>query len=310
MSAIKMLEAAEYNALSHRAGMPSFHFDVSFESSGALSYTGAGASSEIWESGRNWQVAQSIGNYSMTRRGYAGVTLDVKPVGVIPMRAQMVRSEFMWPTGIANAATLEIRKSAAQWEGEPVTCLLFAGGTTESPTVPSRRWEEMEYCIGNNSHLLRTHSVAPGTFAVFGYSRHLQFHGRSLADKVSIYVNGTAVADANFTVSDVTAADQALLAPAPPAPAPGQPFVTLSEGRILPMDVEGASGNIIEPVLLHVQLGPDRTVLESEVCAAADVRLAQKAQDFAKSFNLSGIAAGHVYLELRFQPAQNSGNLQ
>ena len=302
MEAIKTLEAAQYNAVSHRAGMPPFHFQGSFQSTGALSYTGTGETSEIWASGRNWQVSQSIGDYSMIRRGYAGVTVDEKPVNIIPMRAQMVRSEFMWPAGINNAAALEMRKSAAQSDGEPVTCLLFAGGA--SSQHPRRRadWKRWSTASETNRICCGFTPSRPAPLRCSGTSRHIQFHGRAMADHITIYVNGSVAADASFTISDVTPADEALLAVRRKSPRQANPLSTCPRAELIRMDADGPAGKTIEPVLLHVQLGPDRKVLESEVCAAANPRLAQNAQEWVKNIDLSGIAAGHVYLNVRFVP--------
>ena len=83
-----------------------------------------------------------------------------------------------------------------------------------------------------------------------------------------------------------------------------QPLVVLSYGRLIRLDTAGGAGENIELALLHVQLGPDRKVLESEVCAAADLSRAQRAQEWFKGADLSGIPAGHLYVNLRFVPHQ------
>ena len=57
-----------------------------------------------------------------------------------------------------------------------------------------RIWQEEEYCVDNNSGLIMVHSIAPGTFAVFGYNANQQFHGRTMPDRISIDVGGTLAA--------------------------------------------------------------------------------------------------------------------
>jgi hypothetical protein len=66
--------------------------------------------------------------------------------------------------------------------------------------------------VDNNSGLLQIYSRAPGTFAIYGYTQGLQFHGRSMPDHIAIFVGGVQTVDAQLvSVADPNAADTATL---------------------------------------------------------------------------------------------------
>lgn len=303
LAALNLLRGAAGNGVSHQPKMDPFHFQATFTATGNLTYTGSGELTEIWVSGQSWLVTETMGTYSMSRIGYAGVTADQQPISLIPMRAQMLRNEIMWVTAINDAGRQQIRTSAAQWNGKPVTCILLSN--VPGAITPTRLWEENEYCVANDSKLLQIHSIVPGTYAVFGYTKNLQFHGKSMADQIAIYVNGNQVIDSSFNIADPAAADQSLLAVPPQTAANGRPAIALSDARVITMDIAGgASGSAVQPVMIHLQLGADGAVLESEVSATANPSLTQRALDLVKTMNLGGTGMSHAFVNVRFLPAQ------
>lgn len=302
LAALNLLRAAADKAVSHKPQMKPFHFQASFTASGSVTYTGAGELSEIWMSGQSWRVTETLGNYSLDRIGYSGKSVDQKPVTFIPMRAQMLRNEIMWATAINAAGAQQIRTAAASWNGSPVTCILISGSGASALQSQTRLWVENEYCISNDSKLLQIHSMAPGTYAVFGYSRNLQFHGNATPDQIAIFVSGNQVIESNFSITDPAPADQSLLAVTPEMVAKGRPSVILSEGRIINLPSEGASGSVVEPVMLHVQLGPQGEVTDAELSAAANPSLVEQALSIVKN-NHFGPPGGHLYVNVRFTPA-------
>jgi len=305
-AALALLRRAGDNGVSHRPKMNPFSFKVTFTANGNLTYTGAGELTEIWMSGQNWRVTESIGNYSLARIGYAGQTADQQPVSVIPMRSHMLRNEVMWVTDINDAGSAQIRTSAAQWNGKPVTCILLSGGNGLGVTGPamqtqSRLWEENEYCVATDSGLLQTHSVAPGVYAVFGYTRNLQFHGQSMADRITIYVAGAQAVDGDFSITDPSAGDQSLLTPTPQAIANSRPSVPLNQPMKMRMNVAGpSSGDTVQPVMIHAQLDAEGNVLEAELSATANPALTQSALDIVKKMHLGG--SSQTYVNVRFVP--------
>lgn len=301
LAALNLLRSAADNGVSHKPKMEPFHFQAQFTATGNLSYTGSGDLGEIWMSGQSWRVTENLGSYSFARVGYAGQTVDQIPVTMIPMRAQMLRNEIMWVTAVNDAGTQQIRTAAAQWNGKAVTCILLSNVSGAATQSQSRLWEESEYCVANDSKLLQIHSPVPGTYAVFDYSKNLQFHGKAMPDQITIFVNGNQAVDSNFNIADPTSSDQSLLA-ITPGSASGRPSVPLSDARVISLNVAGASGNTIEPVMLHLQLGPEGGVLESEVSASSDPSLTSKALETIKSIPL-GMIGSHAYVNMRFVPA-------
>ena len=299
---IGMLRDAVAKGLSHKAGMEPFHLDASFTAAGKLTYTGPGRIKEIWLSGKNWQVTESIGDYTLTRTSYGGDVVDDQPVSLIPMRAQMLRNEILWAAS-ADAGVASIRKAPAMWNGRPVTCVLLSNADESLAKLQTRLWEENEYCVANDTHALVMHSIVPGTYAVFSYTRNLRFHRKSIPDRITIFVDGEQAVDANLHISDPSGADEELFA------APAEAFmhsvaaIALSDARITAVDVpNGASGGVVEPAMIHLQLNGEGAVLDAEPAAAANPSLTDRAIEVAKGLNLGG-GLSHAYVEVRFLPA-------
>jgi hypothetical protein len=230
-----------------------------------------------------------LANYSLVRIGSNGLRFEDKHVSAIPMRAYMLRNAIYWvyqPPAL-NALS---RTASVKWDGKPATCFLFSGAAGPVAQAPARRWEENEFCIDNASGLLQIHSIAPGTYTVYGYSRNLQFHGRTMPDRITIYVAGAQVVDADFSITDAGTVDQALLTPTPEMIANGPVIQTMAPSRF-PLNVPNPEGN----------------VLEEELSAASDPALAQPALDLVKKTNLPHTAffQRQEYINVRFAPTRN-----
>ena len=111
------------------------------------------------------------------------------------MTVQMVRASLFWPVG-GNPSSSTIRSATAEWNGRPVTAILTSGATES--IYPGRHWVETEYVVDNATGLLQIYSRAPGTFAVYSYDKGLQFHGRQMPDRITFFVAGLQVADAQM----------------------------------------------------------------------------------------------------------------
>lgn len=305
-AALSLLRRASDNAISHQPAMDPFNFTVSFMASGQLTYTGQGELTETWKSGQSWRVTERIGDYSLVRVGYSGKIADEKPVSMIPMRAQMLRNEVMWRTSstVNGAGTAQIRTSAAQWNGKPVTCVLLSHVGGAAAQVQSRLWEESEYCIANDSGLLQIHSIAPGTYTVFEYGKNLRFHGKSLPDHIATFVAGAQAIEADLSIADFSADSAGLLIQTPEMVANGRPAIALSGPLVIPIDVPiTGSAATIQPVVLHGELDAQGNMLDIEVSAAADPKLTSSALDAAKKLKLGRTGASQVYTLVRFIPA-------
>lgn len=303
-AALTLLGRALQNAPSHATGTPPFRFDVSFSAAGPSAYTGTGLLTETWLSGTSWRWTADLGGSSVIRVGSNGRKVDEKHVSEIPMRAYMLRNAIFWRYQ-PPALDAQIRTATVTWNGKPVTCLLTSGMVGQAAQTQARLWEEREFCIDNASGLLQIHSIAPGTYTVYGYSRDLQFHGRSMADSITIYANGSQVADASFSIADAGTVDPALLTPTPEMIANGPAIQTASPVRFAINVPNPFPSRTIEPVIVHAEVNPAGNVMEEEVSAASDPALAQIALDLVKQTNLphSGLFQRQVYINVRFHPA-------
>jgi hypothetical protein len=71
-----------------------------------------------------------------------------------------------------------------EWQAGHPYLLSNSSGTAQTQ---SRLWAESEYGASNDSQLLQIHSPAPGAYPVFGYTKNLQFHGKPIPDRITIY---------------------------------------------------------------------------------------------------------------------------
>jgi beta-lactamase regulating signal transducer with metallopeptidase domain len=300
-AALSLLDRARQNGNSHAAGTPPFRFDVSFNAGGPSAYTGTGALTETWLSGQSWRWTVDLGGYSLVRVDSGGLTVEDKHVSQIPMRALMLRNAIFWAM---QATPFQIRTASAAWNGKAATCLLLSGMAGPAAQTQSRLWEETEYCIDNASGLLQIHSIAPGTYTVYGYSRDLQFHGRTMPDRITIYVAGAQVVDAEFNITDAGTVDPALLTPTREMIANGPVIQTMLPSRF-PVNVPNPfPSKTIQPVIVHADVDGAGNVLEEELSAASDPALAQPALDLVRQMSLphAAFTQRQEYVNVRFHP--------
>jgi hypothetical protein len=299
-AALSLLERARQNSDMHIAGTPSFQLDATFLASGNVNYVGSGAVSETWISGQRWRWTARLADYSQARIGRGQGGFDEQPVSAIPMRVHMLRGAIFAP--LQFAPNPRLRTAAAQWGGSPVTCLLLGGELGSG--VPSRTWAEQEYCIDNESGLLRLKSPAPGTYWMYAYGKNLQFHGRFVPDRITAWVGGAPVLDAQITIADAGPVNGDLLTPAAAMIAAGL-GVSLAAGQKVQIDAQGSYANdATQAVIVHAELAPAGNVLEEEVSASADARLSQPALDLVKQHGFPPAGTQReVYVNVRFAPA-------
>ena len=304
-AALALLAAARQLALRHTLQTPPYRFNASFITGGAALDTGQGEISETWMAGQKWRWTVSLGEVSHVQMSYGRELLEDHHVAVIPMRAHMLRNETLWATRtLGPGATL--RTAKVLWQSRPATCVLAsdgAEGAQEAPAPQARRWNEEEYCIDNATGELMVHSVAPGTYAQFGYDAHLQFHTLQLPDRIRIYVAGTLVVDAAFRITDAGADDEASLTPAPGMSGTPRPTALGAAIRMRIDSTGGMDASVAQPVIVHAQIDSDGNVREAEMSAAANAALVPDALKQVRETNF-----GHTglerqgYIEVRFLP--------
>ena len=298
-TALALLERARENGLAHRAGTAPYRLQADFLASGTGASAGAGQLVEAWLSGREWRWTASLGNYSVVRVPHAGIASEP---GAVPMSVHTLRNAIFWAVR-PFPSRFQIRTAAIQWKGKPATCILISG--IVAPRERTRLWEEEEYCVDAGSGTLQMHSIAPGTYAVYGYEKNLQFHGLSAPDRITIYANGTKTLDAQISLTDAGTVDPALFAPTPEMLASGPAFQMETYTRF-PMNVPSASvAGIVKPVMIHASVDAAGKVIEEELLAASDPALAQPALDLVR--NAAFAATGsqqQMYINVRYIPAQ------
>lgn len=285
------------------ATTPPYRFEVSFTAAGSVAQTGPGQLSEIRMPGkRRWTAA--LDGFSVIRWTTNGLTVEDQHAPAIPMRVEALRDAIHWAGAQLPIGSLA-RSAAVEWNGRPPTCLLFSNWSGPATLTQGRLWEENEYCLDDASGLLQVQSIAPGTYTVYDYGRNLQFHGHPVADHISIYTGGVMVADAQFTIADMSAADQDLLTPEPGAAASG-PIVALQPRERTPLNTSNPfPAKTIEPVMVEAELDGKGEVVEEELCAAADPALAQPALDLVKKTRFRHRAGTQyqLFVNVKFRPS-------
>ena len=301
-AALSLLERARENGLNHRPGTPPYRLVVAFSAGGSALNVGSGQLTENWLSGQKWRWTATLGSYSTIRvRGGAISTGETKP-GVVPSRVQMLRNAILWSMHQVPQR-FQVRTAVIQWQGRPTTCVLVSG--VVAPAEQTRLWEEEEYCLDDVSGVIQVHSIAPGIYTVYGYTQNQQFHGRSTPDRITIYAGGSAVVDAQVSLTDLGAVDGSEFLPTPEMAASGPPPGMDLWGRF-PLNVANPSvSGAAKPVIVHAAVDSRGEVLEAETLAASDPALAQPALEVVKSARFP--ATGNQrqdYINVRFVPGQ------
>jgi len=296
---LSLFERAKQNSKMHIDGMPPFVLTVSFLASGPVVFTGAGELTETWTSGQSWRWSANLGSYSQTQFSWAGMQAGDPPQSFVPTRIHMLRGSIFWAVRNTPSSAV-IRTAAAQWNGKPATCLLLSG--MNGATSPSRLWEEEEFCMDNSQGLLQVYSVAPGTYTVYSYAGNIQFHGRSIPDAITIYMNGAAVMDAHLSITDAVAVDPRSLTPTPEMIAAGR-FISLQLTSRSPFDMSSSLvSGLVRPVIVHAETDTQGKVREAEISASSDPALTQQALDFVKNSRFATGMQMDTYINVRFNP--------
>jgi len=306
-SALALLRRAQDRARLRMLNTPPYRFDVSFTVGGNVTLTGPGRLTWIRFSTERERWSADLSGYSVLQMRSGGQVLEGPHVTMIPMRVHGLRSAIFWAAR-EFASGDQIRSAAVQWNGRPASCLLFSNMTGQATLTQARLWEEDEYCIDNASGLLQMYSIAPGTYAVYGYGRNIQFHGESLADHITIYTGGAIAADAEFTIADAGPAEERLFIPTPEMQA-SDAMVTF--GATTRFQIRASNpfpSRFVQPVIVHAEIDGSGNVLEQEVSAASDPALVQAAFDLVKQgpYRKVGSTQWQAYVNVRFMPQSGS----
>jgi len=283
---LNLLERARQNNNLHVSGMNPFDLKTAFNSSGSAENSGPGVLEESWLSGATWRWSEHLGSYSQVRIFHRGVAYDASPATYQPLRLQMIRQAIFWPVA-GNFANDVIRVAEANWNGKPVTCALLAGPRAHASQETGRQWNEEEYCVDPATGFLQTYSIAPGIYDVYDYSNALEFHGHTLARRITIVENSIPVATIELNeIKDLNTADASLFTPSAEMKGPGimigppMRFPQVAKNSL----AAGANG-VVQPIIVHAALDVSGHVLEAEALQTSDSAASNAALQLVRNTN-------------------------
>ncbi len=304
-----LIERARQNSDLHAPGGHPYVLKASFEASGDVPYTGSGHLEEVWYGTGMWQWSAQFGSYSQNRMSWRGRLYEENPAPM-PMRLQTVRENIFWPILMMPGSALRI--AAGTWQEKAVMCVLGSRSFGDAASLPTRRWEETEFCLDAKSGMLQTYSIAPGMYAVYDYQNALAFHASRLPSNIRIFEGNSLVLSIHLeSVIDAPTFNEKQFVPS-------ARMQLLSDGGVItgtyrfplfggtpPVDTHG----MIQPVIVHATITPDNKVQEVEalqnsvpaLCAAA-VNVVKNAQKFPwPERQVPG--QREVYINVRFFPS-------
>lgn len=296
-----LLERARQNSLTHNAGMQPYRFTMSFTAGGNVANTGSGELTEAWLNGRTWRWTASIGNVSVVRIASNGRLSENAHVEAIPTRAHMLRNEIFWALD-QYAAKAQLRTASVQWNGKPATCILASGIPGSAAQSQTRLWQEEEYCVDNDSGLLVVHSIAPGTFATFSYAANQQFHGRTMPDRITIYVGGSLVADGSFSIGDLAPGDDSAITQGT-GMSSDTPIVGVQMPSRIPIRVANPAiaPGTTQSVMVHADVDGEGKIVAEELSETGNPALTQAAMDTVRNMSFGPTRTQRqMYLNVTF----------
>src|ERR1044071_6857014 len=305
---LNLLERARQNNNLHVSGMNPFNLKASFNSSASGGDSGPGVLEESWQSGTTWRWSEHLGSYSQLRIFHQGVAYDSNPGTYQPLRLQMIRQAVFWPVSgyFANAV---IRVAEANWNGKPVTCALIAGPRANASQETGRQWIEEEFCVDPATGFLQTYSIAPGIYDVYDYSNAFEFHGHSIARRITIVQNSVPVATVELNeMKDLNSIDESLFTPTADMKGPG---IMLGPPMRFPQVAKNkaTATGVVQPIIIHAALDVTGRVLEAEALQTSDSALSDAALKLVKNTNYGRMRNGElvqrdVFVNVQFVSAQ------
>ena len=303
---LSLLERARQNNNLHVNGMNPFDLKASFNSSGSAGNSEVGMLEESWLSGATWKWSEHLGSYSQLRIFRNGVAYDSNPGTYQPLRLQMIRQAIFWPVA-GNFANDVIRVSESSWNGKAVTCALVAGPRASASQETGRQWIEEEYCIDPTTGFLQTYSIAPGTYNVYDYSNAFEFHGHSIARRITIVQNSIPIATVELSeMKDLNSTDESLFTPTADMKGPG---IMLGPPMRFPQvsknNLAATATGVVQPIIIHAALDVTGRVLEAEALQTSQSTLSDAALKLVKNTNYGrarnrGLVQRDVFINVQF----------
>jgi hypothetical protein len=304
---LNLLERARQNNNLHINGMNPFDLKASFNSGGPAGNSDSGDLEESWLSGGAWRWTEHLGSYSQVRIFHNGIAYDAHPESYQPLRLQMIRQAVFWPV-FGNFASVPIRVAESNWNGKPVTCALIAGPRATAAQATGRQWNEEEFCVDPATGFLQTYSIAPGIYDAYDYSNALQFHGHSIARRITIVENSAAVATIELAIQDLTTTDASYFTPTADMKGPGIMIgAPMRFPQIAKNDLAATANGVVQPIIIHAALDVSGKVLEAEALQSSDAALSEAALRLVKNTNYGAarspkLLQRDVFINVQFVP--------
>lgn len=309
-AALELLERAQQNYNFYAPHAPAFTLKVSFTSRGPLQHEGPGSMEEIYVGHEErWSADFDGTSEARVLNGAAWGS-----GGAIPLRVQMVRSAILWPLANAPARAM-IRSANVNYNGMQLTCVLISGSVPEVPSP--RQWVEREYCIDPETGLLHIWSEAPGIYTLYDYSSAIQFHGHTVAGRITVTEGGIPVLQIRVdSLADAGQVDPREFMPTPEMRAQGPSFLLAGPQRepLFVLAAAGGRATMIQPVIVHATISEDGKVVEEEALQNSPEALVEKALELVKNHKFApSRRQAEVFVNVKFylsQPAEGTSNSQ
>ena len=274
-AALELLARAR-NSYALRSARQAYHLRISFavDSQNQTDYDGAWEMEDLFVPGKglHW-TAQAAAGYSITGIASNGELYAEGTDSLIPFRLEEARGVLLHPLPSASFASREsIRTATVSFQGSQLTCLLLSSssGKTAIPAL-GRSWEESEECIDPQSGLLRTHSEAPGRYAVYDYSNAPQLGGSMLPRSVTISEGGRIVSKISVEMlEEITLTDQNLFVPSDEMRARGRSIEMTAVEKISRVHGASTSGMTVRTVCVVGVVTPTGHLVEAHSLQPSD----------------------------------------
>lgn len=252
-----------------------FSMRVSFLASGQTQYEGQGSMEETWlDNGHKTWTAQLAGNTS-GRTVYLSHRWAANGSLIIPLHVQTVRAALFWPVSNFKDRA-DLRMQRVNFQGAPLTCILAVEKLGYPPA--GRHWVEREYCVDEQTGLLRIWSEAPGIYAVYDYKSAINWNGHTIASQITFYEDGGQALQIH--VESLGEASMSAAEFRPSAEILAQRSATGNGGPVR-FAVIASPGpppdhGVITPVIVHAALAANGSLLDAEVLTPVDPALAER----------------------------------
>jgi len=225
-----------------------------------------------------WTVqspAYSAVHLNANRILYSSQTPDILPLRLLQVRTAI----FYRSANVGPRASLRTANGA--FNGVEVVCALISRDADAPAGTGGRQWNEEEWCVDPKAGTLVTHSMVPGLYVAYDYSKSLMFHGKLVPNGFTITEAGQTVVEAQTESVTDPANNPAAFQPAGLTQVGVGPIMTAPwRFQMMLPPQPGASPGTNQVAVVHAMQSPDGQLSDVEVLASS----APSAKDAALAF--------------------------